>query len=150
LNEEEASLVEAHMCAYWMADMLRGLGRDDLARLVGEGNADAGTREFGIDLTIVEDQPAFAALLIDGGGVFPLVGPLRQQRFAALREASAIAGRKIAVIALRRDAALAAAQRRFEPPFTQADDGILMTERSVEADGLILTWDERRVRFPDD
>lgn len=133
----EAEKLPRETHALFLADLLRGVGRDELAGFVTTPSA-VPAASFAQDTILVAGREGYAAVLIDGAGVFPLRGSLRRQRFEALRQAADEAGRKIAVVAVERPAAQAAARREPRPQDRETaieDNGL-----TVSSDGVVVTW----------
>lgn len=137
LTDAEREKLPRETHALFLADLLKGLGRADL---VGEGGdlSPSPSASFAQDSVVVAGREGYAAVLVDGSGVFPLRGPQRRQRFDALREVSEEVGRKVAVVLLERPAVEAAARREPRPQDFEtvvSDNG-----QTITSDGVTVTW----------
>lgn len=138
LSEDEAAKLRHETHALFVADLLQGLGRGDLAGeevALGSGSVASAAQ----DTVVLAGREGYGAVLVDGSGVFPLRGGQRRQRFEALRDASEETGRKIAVVLLERGAVQAAVQRQPRP----RDQETVVSENglTVTSDGVTVTWD---------
>ncbi len=144
-TREEAETAARELHARFIADLLRSMGRRELAHSLemGDGQLIGGED----NVAIVAGRPGYAALLIDGAGVIPLRGTQRRQRFEVFRDAAFEQGRKLALIAVERSAAQGASQRSPRPQDRKTlilDDGL-----TVASDGVTVTWNIEALEFPE-
>lgn len=136
LTPQEAEELPLETHALFVADLLRGLGRSDLADAVA---APTSTPDHTLSDTVVTaGREGYAAALVDGSGVFPLRGPQRRQRFDTLRQVAAESDRKVAIVVVERPTVEAAARREPRPQDREiaiSDNGL-----TVSSDGVTLTW----------
>jgi len=110
LKDEERERLRSELRARWVASLLDGLARPDLARAVRSADAVA-LDAFDTELTVVAGRKGYAALSIEHGGMVPLVGANRLERMRALIETARALKRETALILLDRDEVLHAMHR---------------------------------------
>ena len=99
LSESERISLRTEVQARWIASLLDGLGRPDLANMARDPDAsDEAAPDR--DITFVAGRAGYAALAMAGGGLLPLVGPDRPARTRAFVETALGLGRQLAVILL--------------------------------------------------
>lgn len=110
LEEWEVSKVREESRARWVADLLDGLGRPDIAAVVRSSDLD-GASATEDNLVAIPKRSGYAALAIEAGGLIPLIGPDRGERAAALLETARILKRGTAIVMLDRSAVESAIMR---------------------------------------
>jgi hypothetical protein len=137
LSKADAERVEREASAFWLADLLAGLGQPTLAAAL-RGDSGLPSHDDTADVAIFRDRKVYAALLADGLGVVPLRGVRRRERFDLLREIASDANAKVAVVAIDATVVRDAKAREWVPDEAPEldDEG-----RTIISDGVVLTWD---------
>jgi hypothetical protein len=150
LSTVEAAKAEVELQAHWYADLLAAVGREELSERLLSGAPATGEDDQG--LARVGDVVGYAALAIDGAGLFPMVGDepdeLRRSllRFARDRE------RGSALIVIDRTSVEMARSRQIDdgeaPALPGTDDELEGEVAAAEGDdmditldGVTLSWD---------
>lgn len=133
LSQLEAQFCARHAHAQFVADLVQGMGRDELAELLRrpDGQAAAAVDR---DISVLGKHEGYAAVLLDGGSILPLTGGQRRQRLDAIRSMASELGRKTAVVLVSRTTALRAVHREPSPEDLETvitDDGLTVTSDGV-------------------
>jgi hypothetical protein len=101
LEEWEVAKHREEARARWVADLLDGLGRPEIATAARYGDI-APSIATEVDLVLVPGRSGYAALAIETGGIIPLVGPGRAGRAASIIETAQLLKRATALVLLDR------------------------------------------------
>jgi len=112
LKLEEARKLRAEMRARWVADLLEGVGRRDLAAMARDGEMNVADDPTGRELTLIPGRSGYGALAIEAGGVVPLTGVDRAGRSRVLLDMAGELGRETALVLVDRSAAESAIMRQ--------------------------------------
>jgi hypothetical protein len=154
LSAAEAVRAEAELRVGWYADLLVAVGQEDVSERLRSGTST--TAEDERDLARFGDTVGYAALAIDGAGLFPMAGGERDDlrrtllRFAREREL------KAALIIVDRECIEAARSRQINVQATMlpdiddtasdADEGAEKGgDLHITQDGVTLTWDQEQL-----
>jgi len=85
----------------WIADLLGGLGRPEIAAALRHGDI-GGSTSMEDDLLLVPGRSGYAALAIETGGIIPLVASSRAERSASIIETANLLKRGTALVLLDR------------------------------------------------
>jgi hypothetical protein len=155
LSTAEAARAEAELRVNWYADLLAAVGQERVSeRLRGGASA---TAEDDRGLASVGDIVGYAALAIDGAGLFPMTGDERDELRRSLLRFAQDRGRKTALIVIDRDSVEIARSRqigdgqatlKFDESPIPSTDGEVEAGRpdggeapAITQDGVTLSWD---------
>lgn len=141
MNADEAEAHRLQLRADWYADLLVGLGRDNLANDLRRPTSNPATFENG--QIQIDGVRGYGALIIDNVGLFPLVGGDRMDQLQMLKSFAAQRKQKTAILVLDANAVNVARDRS---PDLAGGDGneagsISESESIIIQDGIALSWD---------
>lgn len=137
LSDQDADLAERELRASWIAGLLGGMGRPDLAEAVSRGE-----KPIESDVSRLGDDYGYAALVLDGFGLFPLVGNGRMDLSQSLQRFAADRQLKAAVVLVQHDEMASALERAdLNKPREAANLASRLYSQSITEDGLTLSWD---------
>lgn len=110
LEEWEVAKHREEARARWVADLLEGLGRPEVAAAV-RGSAVGMAPSMEDDLALISGRSGYAALAIEMGGIIPLTGFGRAARAASIIDTAAQLKRATALVLLDRSMAESALVR---------------------------------------
>ncbi len=111
LEPAEARGMRAEMRAQWVADLLIGVGRDDIAAIARGGAISVSEDPTGRELTLIPGRVGYGALAIEAGGVIPLIGSERRGRSRVVLDIADELGRETALVLIDRSTAEGAIMR---------------------------------------
>lgn len=111
LEPAEARKLRAEVRARWVADLLEGVGRADIAAMARDGDLNVFGDPTGRELTLIPGRSGFGALAIEAGGIVPLIGTDRADRSRVLLDLAGELGRETALVLVERTAAEGAIMR---------------------------------------
>lgn len=136
LSRAEARRAGRSAYVLWLADLLEGMGRSAIAEgLRNDGGLNRALEDG--ELTEIDGRQVYAALVIDGGGIFPLKAAGGRERMNILRGVARDRDAKAAIIGID-----AAAVRKPKLPrrVTAAEAIVEEDRRTVISDDVLLTW----------
>jgi hypothetical protein len=154
LSAAEVDRAEAELRVDWYADLLMAVGQENVASRLKGGAVAIADDERG--LARIGDTVGYAALAIDGAGLFPLVSEAREDLRRALVRFARDSGQKTAVIIIDREGVERARNRQIADPAMTSPDGFPEVEDDetktsdlaggidnpiISIDGVTLTWD---------
>lgn len=160
LSPDEARRAEGELRVEY-ASLLSAVGQEPIAERLRSGATPTADDDRG--LVRVGDKVGYAALAIDGAGLFPMAGDEREDLRRALLRFARDRGRKTALIVIDRNCVEVARSREIDDAqatleFDQADlpslNETAMTEDAsadgvdspvITQDGLTLTWEPDRL-----
>jgi hypothetical protein len=149
LVDDEARSVRAEMRARWLADLLDGIGRPDVAAQARDLAISPTSDATGRDLTLIPGHVGFGALAIEAGGLIPLVGADRMSRARALIDTARGLKRETALVLVDR----AAAEKAILRGDDAVDDGETSLDfgdhEEITVDGVTFRTDVEDIAFDD-
>lgn len=163
LSPDEARRAEGELRVDWYAGLLSAVGQESVAERLRSGAAATADDDRG--LARVGDKVGYAALAIDGAGLFPMAGDEREDLRRALLRFARDRGRKTALIVIGRNCVDVARSREIDdgqatPKSDQADLPSLdemaaaedasaqgLDDSAFTQDGVTLTWEPDRLDF---
>lgn len=141
MHAHEADAHRLQLRADWYADLLIGLGRDDLANDLRRPTSNPATFENG--QIKIDGVRGYGALVIDDVGLFPLLGDDRMNQLQVLKAFATQRKRKSAILVL--DADVVNLARNRSPDFADEDGSeagdMSKSESIIIQDGIALSWD---------
>lgn len=137
LTPREAKFIRAEIRSRWMADLLKGIGRQDLANVLFQPPQLFDIQNFERDMSTIAGRVGYGALAIESGGLIPLIGEGREAREKLLIEAARGLGRDVAFIMVNADAVISAILERSEPTNEMnLDSGAAPGDADITIDGI--------------
>jgi len=141
IEPDEAEAYRLQQCADWYADLLVGLGREDLADDVRRPALNPAPFESG--QIQINGARGYGALVIDGIGLFPIAGTQSMDRFQMLKAFASDYKRQAAILVLSAEAVVSARMRSTDAAAVVESDAELTSKLSstIILDGVALSWD---------
>lgn len=105
LNTQEVDALRKESRARWIADLLQGIGRPDIATVVRLPELASESPASSRDLTLIPGRLGYGALAIEAGGILPLIGADRAGRARNIIEIARGLQRETALVLVAKDAA---------------------------------------------
>jgi hypothetical protein len=102
LYESEIAELREESRAQWVADLLEGLARPDIAGMTRGAKPDWTSPPTEDDVVTIPGRSGYAAIATEAGGIIPLVGLDRAGRSRAILETAKILKRATALVLLDR------------------------------------------------